>query len=115
MLIDPIHVDRSGTTIEQIAALDPALLPCAQFCDARAVRPDPDDFEAVIRDAVDLREQCGTGALPLPSMLNVLPPHTRLSIELRSQALREGYPDASAHAAAVLQATRSWLAGHHQA
>ena len=115
VLIDPIHVDRSGTTIEQIAALDPALLPYAQFCDARAARPHPDDFDAVIRDAVDLREQCGEGALPLAAMLNALPSHIPLSIELRSQALREGYSDASARAAAVLQATRSWLAAHHQA
>lgn len=115
VLIDPIHVDRSGTTIDQIAALDPALVPYAQFCDARAARPDPDDFEAVIRDAIDLREQCGEGALPLKAMLNALPSHIPLSIELRSQALREGYPDASARAAAVLQATRSWLAALHQA
>lgn len=115
VLIDPIHVDRSGTTIEQIAALDPAFLPYAQFCDARAARPDPDDFAAVIRDAVDLREQCGEGALPLAAMLSVLPAHMPLSIELRSQALRERYREAPARAAAVLQATRRWLAEPHQA
>jgi sugar phosphate isomerase/epimerase len=115
VLVDPIHVDRSGTTIEQIAALDPALLPYAQFCDARAARPDPNDFDAVIRDAVDLREQCGDGALPLAAMLQALPSHIPLSIELRSRALREGYPDAPARAAAVLQATRRWLTSHHQA
>lgn len=113
VLIDPIHVDRSETTIEQIAALDPALLPYAQFCDARAARPNPDDFAAVIRDAVDLREQCGEGELPLAAMLSVLPPHIPLSIELRCQALREGYPDACRRAAAVLQATRRWLAAYH--
>ncbi|OZA00513.1 MAG: xylose isomerase [Rhodobacterales bacterium 17-64-5] len=48
LLIDPIHVDRSGTTVAQIAKVDPALLPYAQFCDARALRPDPADFDAVI-------------------------------------------------------------------
>jgi sugar phosphate isomerase/epimerase len=115
VLVDPIHVDRSGTTVEQLAALDPTLLPYAQFCDALAARPEPNDFDAVIRDAVDLREQCGEGALPLSAMLDALPPHIPLSIELRSQALREGYPDAPARAAAVLEATRAWLAAHYQA
>lgn len=114
VLVDPIHVDRSGTTVEQIAALDPTLLPYAQFCDARAHRPDLDDLDAVIRDAVDLREQCGEGALPLAAMLDALPSHIPLSIELRSRALRDGYPDAPARAAAVLQATRRWLDAHHQ-
>ena len=110
VLIDPIHVDRSGTTIAQIAAIDPALLPYAQFCDAGALRPPADDFAAVITDAVDLREQCGQGALPLRAMLEALPAGIPLSIELRSAALRAAYPDPNARAAAVLAATRDWLA-----
>src|SRR5438876_150206 len=56
LLVDPIHVDRSGSSLDEIAAVDPALLPYAQFCDARTARPDPADFEAVIIDAIDLRE-----------------------------------------------------------
>lgn len=111
VLVDPIHVDRSGTSIAQIAAIDPALMPYAQFCDARALRPAPDDFAAVITDAVDLREQCGQGALPLRAMLQALPADIPLSIELRSAALRTAYPDPNARAAAVLAATRDWLAG----
>ena len=114
VLVDPIHVDRSGTTIDQIAAIAAELLPYAQFCDARAARPDPHDFEAVIHDAIDLREQCGKGALPLAAMLKALPSDIPLSVELRSRALRESYPDAPARAAAVLQATRRWLTASHQ-
>ncbi|CCA92242.1 sugar phosphate isomerase/epimerase [Novosphingobium sp. PP1Y] len=109
LLIDPIHVDRSGTTVAEIAALDRALLPYAQLCDARAERPAPDDFDAVIIDAIDLREQCGEGVLPLAAMLEALPPQIPLSIELRSAALREAFSHPALRAKAVADATRSFL------
>jgi sugar phosphate isomerase/epimerase len=109
LLIDPIHVDRSGSTIEQIAAVPRSLLPYAQFCDASAIRPDPNDFDAVIIDAIDLRLQCGEGILPLRAMLDALPVDIPLSIELRSKALRESYPDPNGRAKAVANATRAWF------
>jgi sugar phosphate isomerase/epimerase len=110
VLIDPIHVDRSGTSVEQIAQIDSALLPYAQFCDARAERPDPADFDAVITDAIDLREQCGEGVLPLAAMLEALPANIPLSLELRSAALREAHSKPAPRAKAVLDATRRWMA-----
>lgn len=110
LLVDPIHVDRSGGTADEIAAVPRALLPYAQFCDASANRPDPDDFNAVITDAIDLRLQCGDGVLPLLDMVGALPSDIPLSIELRSKALREAYPDPADRAWAVAQATRTWLA-----
>ncbi|MFA7585228.1 MAG: sugar phosphate isomerase/epimerase [Novosphingobium sp.] len=109
LLIDPIHVDRSGSNIADIAKIDPALLPYAQFCDARAQRPDPADFNAVIIDAIDLREQCGEGALPLKELLANLPADIPLSIELRSRALREAYADPGERAGAVAATTRRWM------
>jgi sugar phosphate isomerase/epimerase len=110
LLIDPIHVDRSGCTAVQIAAVPPALLPYAQFCDAPATRPDPDDFDSIITDAIDLREQCGAGALPLDAIYKALPADIPLSIELRSKTLRDAYPDPGERAKAVARATRAWLA-----
>ncbi|MFN3470418.1 MAG: sugar phosphate isomerase/epimerase family protein [Novosphingobium sp.] len=112
LLIDPIHVDRSGSAIADIAALDPALLPYAQFCDAPAERPDPADFDAVIRDAIDLREQCGEGALPLAALYHALPAGIPLSIELRSAVLRDAFPHPALRASAVAEATRRWLDAH---
>ena len=111
VLVDPIHVDRSGTTLAELAAIDPALLPYAQFCDARAQRPDPADFDAVITDAIDLREQCGEGVLPLAAMLQALPAGIPLSIELRSRALREAFDHPVLRAKAVADATRQWFGG----
>lgn len=109
LLIDPIHVDRSGGSIDAIAAVDPVLLSYAQFCDARGERPDPADFDAVITDAIDLREQCGQGALPLDALYRALPNGITLSIELRSKALRDRYPDPEERARSVATATRAWL------
>ncbi|WP_225009234.1 sugar phosphate isomerase/epimerase family protein [Novosphingobium percolationis] len=109
LLLDPIHLDRSGTTVEQIAAIDPALLPYAQFCDALAQRPDPADFAAVIEDAIDLRQQCGEGALPLAALYHALPAGIPLSIELRSKALRDAFPHPALRASEVARATRAWM------
>lgn len=109
LLLDPIHVDRSRTDFAALAGIDRALLPYAQICDAPAQRPDPADFDAVIVDAIDLREQCGEGALPLDIFHRALPPGTPLSVELRSKALRDSHPDASDRARAVAQTTRKWL------
>ena len=85
---------RSGATAADVAAVPPSLLPYAQFCDAPAERPDPQDFNAVIIDAIDLRMQLGEGRLPLHAVLRALPRDIPLAIELRSKALREAYPDA---------------------
>lgn len=109
LLIDPIHVDRSGTTVEEIAAVPRELLGYAQFCDAPSERPDPADFDAVIVDAIDLREQCGEGGLPLRAMYDALPAGVPLSIELRSRALREAFPDPGERAGEVARKTRAWI------
>jgi sugar phosphate isomerase/epimerase len=109
LLIDPIHVDRSGSAIAAIAQVPCELLPYAQFCDAPAERPNPADFNAIITDAIDLREQCGEGGLPLGALYRALPAGIPLSIELRSKALRDAYPDLGQRAKAVATATRGWL------
>src|SRR5260370_5053240 len=61
LLIDPIHVDRSGATAADIAAVPPALFPYSQFCDASADRPDPTDFDPVIIESVGLLMQLRAG------------------------------------------------------
>jgi sugar phosphate isomerase/epimerase len=110
LLIDPIHVDRSGTAVEEIARVPRELLGYAQFCDAPSERPDPTDFDAVIVDAIDLRKQCGEGGLALRAMFEALPAGVALSIELRSRALREAFPNPGERAREVARKTRAWLA-----
>jgi hypothetical protein len=45
-------------------------------------------------------------------MYKALPPGIPLSIELRSKALRDGFPDPGERAKVVAEATRRWLAGN---
>jgi sugar phosphate isomerase/epimerase len=109
LLLDPIHVDRSGAAMADLAAAPANLITYAQFCDAPAERPDPADMPAVIADALDLRRLPGEGALDLSGFLSAIP-NVPLSIELRSKALREAAPDARQRARIVADATRAWLA-----
>jgi sugar phosphate isomerase/epimerase len=110
LLLDPLHLARSGGTPAEVAAVDRHLLPYAQFCDAPAVGPSADDAQGIIREAVDERLQAGMGALPLRAVLRALPWNIPLSIELRSKALRDGWPDPGERARETAAATRRFLA-----
>ena len=59
-----------------------------------------------------MRIQFGEGGLALADLYNALPDGIPLSIELRSKALRDTYPDPGERAKVVAQATRTWLATH---
>ena len=112
LLIDPIHLARSGGTPDDVAAVPRSLLPYAQFCDAGPLTYDLGDPAAVIAEAIDGRLQTGEGVLPLDTILDALPAGLPLSIELRSKALRDTYTDPAERAVAVAQATRTFLAKH---
>ncbi|WP_165611341.1 sugar phosphate isomerase/epimerase family protein [Sphingomonas jatrophae] len=109
LLIDPLHLDRAGYDAAAIAALPTAWLSYAQFCDAPAATLPVDDSVGLLAEAKDDRLLPGEGVLPLHAILDALPPATPLSIELRSRALRETYPDPLARAHAVRLATAEWL------
>ncbi len=109
LLVDPLHLARSGGTPGDVAQVPPALLSYAQFCDAAAAGPRLDDAAGIIAEAVDGRLQTGTGALPLVELLRVLPAGIPLSIELRSRALREAHPDPRQRALVTARATRRFL------
>jgi sugar phosphate isomerase/epimerase len=109
LLIDPLHFRRTGGAPADLLRVDPSRFPYAQFCDAPADGPSPDDVAGIIQEAIDLRLPVGEGSLPLGELLDVLPPATPLSIELRSKALRDSYPDPADRARALLASTRAGL------
>lgn len=114
VLVDALHWSRSGGTLAELAAVPRHLLSYAQFCDAVAEAPDPENFEAIRAEALDGRCLPGAGALPLASWLAALPQGLPLSVELRSAACRAAFPDPVARAAHVLQTTRGWFAAQAQ-
>ncbi len=110
LLIDPLHLARTGSTPQALRSIDARRFSYAQFCDAPAVGADPADFDAIIHEALDLRLPIGAGELPLAGLLDALPAGTPLSVELRSRTLRDSYPDATDRARALLASTRAGLA-----
>ena len=109
LLIDPLHLQRTGGRPLDLASISTGRFAYAQFCDAPAVGADPGDVQAIITEAVDLRLMPGDGDLPLDGLLKVLPDDLPLSVELRSKALRDAYPAAAGRAVAVAKATRAFL------
>lgn len=112
ILVDPLHLSRSGGTPADVAANPPALFHYAQFCDAGPDAPRPDDVAAIREEALDGRLMPGDGVLPLGALLQSLPPGLPLSIELRSKALRDALPDPVARARHLRERAEAWLTAH---
>jgi sugar phosphate isomerase/epimerase len=85
VLVDTIHVDRSGGTPADIAAVPAALITHAQICDAYG--PRPQDFETMIFQARNERRFPGEGNLDMTGMLRALPPGIALSLEVPCRTL----------------------------
>jgi sugar phosphate isomerase/epimerase len=110
LLIDPLHLARSGGSPADVAHVSRDRLPYAQFCDAVGNGPLATDADGILREALDERLQAGEGQLPLEALLRALPDDVPLSIELRSKPLRERWADPGERARATAQATRRFLA-----
>ena len=106
VLIDALHLARSGGSPEQVAELAPDSIALAQICDALADAP-PDDLLA--QEARTARLYPGEGALPLSALLDAVPDGTPLSIEVPNTAY-----DSFSHtvrARRALDATRALCEG----
>jgi sugar phosphate isomerase/epimerase len=107
LLIDTLHFRRAGHRPDDLAAVDPALFAYSQICDGN--RDCADDFQSYLTDAVDLRSCPGEGELPLAALIRALPANLPLSLEIRSKAYRDAFPDPAARARAVFERSRSYL------
>jgi sugar phosphate isomerase/epimerase len=98
VLVDALHLARSGGTVASVEALDPALIGSVQLCDAPLASPPP---AGIIDEARGNRLLPGEGELPLRELLAVLPNDMPLSAEV--PLARE--PDSMKRASLVRQAT----------
>lgn len=80
ILVDALHLSRSGGSPADIRALPPGMLQAVQLCDAS--RNDPVGDEATILEARTGRLPPGQGALPLDDLLDALPAGTAMSVEM---------------------------------
>lgn len=106
LLVDALHLIRSGGSIADVRRVPPHLMSYAQPCDASIELPLIGD-DPILREAVDGRALFGDGDLPVAELIAELPNDLPLSPEIRSLDLRTRYPDATARAKAVLESIRS--------
>ncbi|WP_291677429.1 TIM barrel protein [Bosea sp. (in: a-proteobacteria)] len=104
VLVDALHLSRSGGAPRDLAALPGQVLRAAQLCDAGAAQPVTD--ADAIAEAREGRLPPGEGALPLAALLRALPPDAALSVELPMRGL-----DARSRIARAYVATRRLLDG----
>ena len=86
LVIDPLHIDRAGGGVADVRRLPPERIACVQLCDA-GPRPDPQDVDALIRESVFGRRVPGTGILPLRDLMDVLPAHVPVELEVPVKGL----------------------------
>ncbi len=107
VLIDPIHFDRGGSEVREIAGVPSALLRYLQLCDAPALRPA--DLEGLLHQARAERLMPGDGGLDLAAILRAAPPDIPVSLEVPMHALAKTMP-ALERATQMLAKTRRLLA-----
>ncbi len=109
LLVDALHLQRSGGLPADLLSLPSAWFSYAQLCDAVLSGPPASDRAAIREEAVDHRLCPGEGALPLVALLQALPAQLPLSVEVRSRRLRNDFPDVTARAREVGRLTRHFL------
>jgi sugar phosphate isomerase/epimerase len=109
VLVDSLHLARSGGTPDDLLGIEPRLLPYLQIADAAAAPLDP-SLAGLREEALHGRLLPGHGDLPLDALLSAVP-DVPVSVEMRSRQLMIDYPDPLQRATAILIATKSLLAG----
>jgi sugar phosphate isomerase/epimerase len=104
LVIDALHLARSGGLPSDVARLAPSLIAYGQLCDARGPRPAVEDLRT---EALERRYLPGHGELPLRELVAVLPAAAALAVEAPGPELTGlSYLERARHAA---QATRRLL------
>lgn len=80
VLVDSLHLARSGGVPADILTIDPPLVRAVQICDGPA--KSPVGHAAIIAEARGDRLPPGDGGLPLRAFLRALPPGTSISAEV---------------------------------
>jgi len=105
LLIDPFHLSRSRSRIEDIANVPARRLQFMQFCDVPAAMPPT--MDAILAEARGARLFPGEGSLDLVALLRAMPPDIPLSVEVPTHALARsvGAVDRARRALAATKAT----------
>lgn len=78
LCVDALHFHRSGSSLDDLAALDPEAIILVQFCDALRTPPSAERLRIEARSG---RLYPGQGELPLHEFFDALPPDCLIDIE----------------------------------
>jgi sugar phosphate isomerase/epimerase len=107
ILVDTMHLMRSGGSAADIAALDPNLIGYVQLCDVPAVSK----FSSYMEEAMYERMPPGMGELPLFEILDALPRSVVIGLEIPQRSLAEAGVGPEIRLARCFEAGRKLLAG----
>lgn len=110
MLVDALHLYRSGGDPSQLADIPTEWLTYFQLCDAARTGPAISDRAGIREEALDRRVCPGEGELALARLMDALPKGIPISVEIRSKHLRDTFVDPVERARYVADATRRWMA-----
>ena len=94
VLLDALHIQRGGSSLDDVRALEPELVPCIQLCDGPLAVPQtlelPTELPLGMKadgsvlqvEARVQREVVGEGGLPLAELLAAVPAATPISVEV---------------------------------
>jgi sugar phosphate isomerase/epimerase len=85
LLLDTMHLGRSGATAAEIAALNPPMIGYVQLCDAPLMPTNPSYMDEATFD----RMVPGEGELPLREYLSAVPADVVVSLEVPSRTLEK--------------------------
>jgi sugar phosphate isomerase/epimerase len=109
LVIDALHLHRSGGGAAAIAALPPGAVAMVQLCDAPAVSPSPGELASEARER---RLHPGEGGLPLHALLDALEDGLPLSLEVPHPSFPGmAYPERAERA---MSAFNKFLAGRQR-
>lgn len=122
IMLDPLHLARGGSSAEDVAALDPAMIPVLQFCDGPAVLPEDLSIDAPLPRGMTadggplkvesraLRLTPGEGDFPLADLVRAVGSNVPISLEVPNAELVASL--GSLEFARRLHAATTGLLGH---
>jgi sugar phosphate isomerase/epimerase len=106
LVLDCVHLVRTGCTADDVRALPPDRVGYLQLCDGPAsIAPDDVGVEAMAD-----RQYPGEGDFPLVDILGAIPPDVRVGLEVPNLARQERGLSGTARAREAIEAARSVLA-----
>ena len=87
LVIDLLHLSRSGGTAADLRAVEPELLRLVHYCDAAPMPEGERSLEELRAESRTARRLPGEGVLPLRELLAAFPAGTPVSVEAPSQSL----------------------------